>query len=145
MDSDSQPGCLGNFFNRKLRRIKSPHPKSSSQSFNSRATTIASPGEFKSKGRSEVVTSEGQDPEACLDVGQQKEGIQYFSPHCDYSCSPSSEWWTSIEPLPPSYSAREPFLASGNDVSAIIERTLDGLNPHLRDLSLKIHGILAVI
>jgi hypothetical protein len=138
MDSDSQLGCLGNFFKSRLRRIKPPRPKPSSQSRNSKATTIAPPGERK--GRAEVAC-ESQDSEAVyLDADQQKGAIQYFSPHCDYSCSSPSGWWSSNEPRPPSYSAKEPCSGSDNDASVTIERTLDGLNPNLRDLSLKIHG-----
>jgi hypothetical protein len=130
MDSDSQVGCLGNIFWSTLRRIKPSRPKSSSsRPCNSQATSIA-------KGRSEVVASESQ-----VDSDQQKEGILYLSPqaHCDYSYSPPDEWWTSARP--PSYSAKEPFSAADNEVAATVERTLDKLNPKLRDLSLKIHGI----
>lgn len=81
-----------------------------------------------------------------LDADQQpeKDAIRYFSPHCDYSCSSPNNWWTSTEPRPPSYSAKEPILTD-DDVSGTIERTLDILNPKLRVLSLKIHGILFVV
>lgn len=127
MDSDSQAGCLGNFFWSTLHRIKPPRPKSSSQSCNSQATNIA-------KDRSEVVPANSD---------QQKEGTQYLSPHCDYSYSPPNEWWSSARP--PSYSAKEPFSAVDDEVSAAVERTLDKLNPKLRDLSLKIHGIFSVV
>lgn len=137
MDSDPQLGCLGNFFKSRLRRIKPARPKPSSQSRNSQATTIAPPCERK--GRSEA--SESQDSEAVyLGADQQKGAIQYFSPHCDYSCSPPSAWWSSIEPQPPSYSVKESSAALDNDASVTIERTLDGLNPNLRNLSLKLHG-----
>lgn len=127
MDSDSQVGCLGNFFR---SRIRPPRPKSSSQSSNSQATVTSI-----AKGRSEVVASKSQ-----VDSDQQKEGILYdLSPH---SYSPPIEWWTSARP--PSYSAaKEPFSAPDDDVAATVERTLDGLNPKLRDLSLKIHGIFS--
>lgn len=124
MDSDSQVGCLGNFFWSTLHRIKPSRPKSSSRARISQATNIA-------KGRSEVVESESH---------QQKEGILYLDPHCDYSYSPPNEWWTSVRP--PSYSAaKEPLSAVDEEVAATVERTLDELNPKLRDLSLKIHGI----
>ena len=125
MDSDSQVGCLGNFF---WSRIKLPRLKSSSRSCNSQATSIA-------KGRSEVV-GENQ-----VDSAQQKDGILYLNPqaHCDYAYSPPNEWWTSARP--PSYSQKEPCSTADNEVTAIVERTLDNLNPKLRDLSLKIHGI----
>ena len=122
MDSDSQAGCLGNFFWSTLHRIKPPRPKSSSQSCNSQITTIA-------KGRSEVA--------------QQKEGIQYLSPLCDYSYSPPDAWWSSARP--PSYFAKESFSAIDDEVSATVEQTLDELNPKLRDLSLKIHGIFFIV
>ena len=138
MDSDPQLGCLGNFFNSiRLRRIKPARPKSSSQSYISRTTSITPPGERK--GLLAAIESQDSNLAVCLDAGQQnlKEGIQYFSPYCDYSCSPPSEWWSSIEPRPPSYFAKDP----DNDISATIERKLDELSPDLRDLSLKIHGI----
>jgi hypothetical protein len=127
MDSDSQVGCLGNFFWSTLHRIKPSRPKSSSRARSSLATSIF-------KGRSEVVASESQ-----VDSDQRKEGIWYLDPHCDYSYSPPSEWWTSARP--PSYSAaKEPLSALDEEVAANVERTLDELNPKLRDLSLKIHG-----
>ena len=117
MDSDPQPGCLGNFFWSTLHRIK---PSSSSRARISQATNIV-------KGRSELVSSESH---------QQKEGIWYLDPHC----GPPNEWWTSAQP--PSYSAaKEPLSAVDEQVAATVERTLDELNPKLRDLSLKIHGI----
>ena len=131
MDSDSQVGCLGNSFWSTLHRIKPSRPKSSSQSCNSQATTIA-------KGRSEVVTSESRQ----VDSDQQKEDILYLDPYRDYAHSVPNEWWTSAQP--PSYFAgKEPFSATDNEVAATVERTLDKLNPKLRDLSLKIHGILS--
>lgn len=127
MDSDLQVGCLGNFFWSTLHRIKPSRPKSSSRARNSQATSIA-------KGHS-VVPSESQ-----VDSDQQKEGFLYLDRHCDYSYSPPNEWWTSARP--PSYStAKEPFSAVDDEVAATVERTLDNLNPKLRDLSLKIHGI----
>ena len=125
MDSASQVGCLGNFFWSTLHRIKPPRPKSSSQSYNSQATSIA-------KGRSEIVDSD-----------QQKEGIQCLGSHCDYSHSPPNEWWSSARP--PAYSAKEPLSAVDDEVSATVERTVDKLSPKLRDLSLKIHGIFSVV
>jgi len=143
--SDLQVGCLGKFFKSRSRRIKSPRPKSSSQSSNSQATSIELSGECK--GRSEVASESQQfNQSTCarLDAQQQKEDIQYFSPHCDYSYSPPNEWWSSTEPFPPSYSAEDCFSAD-NNVSTTIEQTVDKLNPKLRDLSLKIHGILAII
>jgi hypothetical protein len=128
MDSDSQVGCLGNFFSLRstLHRIKPPaRPKSSSQSCNSQATSIA-------KDRSEV--------ESQVDSDHQKQGSLYLGPH---SYSPPKECWTSARP--PSYSPKDPFSAVDNGVSATVERTLDNLNPKLRDLSLKIHGIFSVV
>ena len=124
-ESHSQVGCLGNFFWSTLHKFKPPRPKSSPQPCNSQATSIA-------KDRSEVVASEGQ-----VDSDNQKEGLLYHD--CDYSCSLPNEWWTSARP--PSYSAKEPFSAPDNEAAATVERTLDKLNPELRDLSLKIHGI----
>jgi hypothetical protein len=132
MDSNSLLACLGNFFKTTLRRIR---PQ---RSYSSQATNIA-PG--KCKGRS-VVAGEHQDSQVLLDADQRKEGIQYFSPHGDHSCSPSNE---STQPRPPPcYSANEPFAVPANDVSVTIEQTLDELNSNLRDLSLKIHGISLV-
>ena len=135
MASDSQVGCLGSFFKFGWRRIKPLRPESSSQLC---PTKIEPSGELKSRSG---VASEVDD----LDVDQLKEGVQYFSPHCDYSCSPSSEWWTLSESRPPSYSAKEPTPTDADSVTATIERTLDNLNPKLRDLSLKIHGILILV
>ena len=131
MDSDSQVGCLDKFFWSTLHRIKPPRPKSSSQSCNSLATSIA-------KGRSEVVAA----GESAVDSDLQKEGNLYLDPHRDYSYCPPNEWWTSARP--PSYSlAKEPFSAADNEVAATVERTIDNLNTKLRDLSLKIHGIFS--
>jgi hypothetical protein len=125
MDSDSQVGCLGNFFWSTLHRIKPSRPKSSKRTRSSQATIIA-------KGRLEVLAGESQ--------VDSNEGILYLDPHCDYSYSPPNEWWTSARP--PSYSsAKEPFLASDDEGAATVEQTLDELNPKLRELSLKIHGI----
>ena len=130
MDSDLQGGCLGNFFWSTLHRIKPSRPKSSPRARNSQVTSIA-------KGRPEIVASKSQD-----DSDQQKEGSLYLDRHCDFSYNPPSEWWTSARP--PSYSAtKEPFSAADDEVAATVERTLDELNPKLRDLSLKIHGIFS--
>ena len=125
MDSDSQVGCLGNFFWSTLHRITPSRPKPSSRA---RSSHIA-------KGRPEVLANESK-----VDSDRPKEGILYLDPHCDYSYSPHDKWWTSARP--PSYSvAKEPISAADNEVAATVERTLDELNPKLRDLSLKIHGI----
>lgn len=130
MDSDSQVGCLAKIFWSTLRRIKPPRPRSSSRARNSQATSIA-------EGRSEIVaTSKSQ-----VDSDEQKEGFLYLNPRdCNYLYSPLNEWLTSARP--PSYSAaKEPFSAADDEVAATVEQTLDELNPKLRDLSLKIHGI----
>ncbi|KAF8817418.1 amidohydrolase [Phlegmacium glaucopus] len=125
--SDLQVGCLGNFFKSRSRTTR---PKSSSQPCDSQVARIELSGEYK--GRSEV-------PNESQEQQKDSEGIQYFSPHCDYSYSPSNEWWTSTEPRPPSYTAKETFYAD-NNASVAIEQTVDKLNPKLRALSLKIHG-----
>ena len=78
--------------------------------------------------------------ESQVDSNQQKEGILYLNPHDSYN--PPNEWWTPARP--PSYSsAKEPFSTADEEVAATVERTLDELNPKLRDLSSKIHGIFS--
>jgi len=49
-------------------------------------------------------------------------------------------WWTEQDP-PPAYAS---IQTSDDDISTIIECTLDISSPALRDLSLKIHGMFSL-